>query len=120
MIDRRSLLARGALLSGALLAPRLAWAAAPTTRRLVFVIQRGAADGLATLSPTGDPAYAGLRGDLADPGGGTKLDWAVPPRSAATTTQSPSTTRSRPASATTPTRTTSQKTASTFPVARWP
>ena len=74
MIDRRSLLARGALLSGALLAPRLAWAAAPTTRRLVFVIQRGAADGLATLSPTGDPAYAGLRGDLADPGGGTKLD----------------------------------------------
>lgn len=74
MIDRRSLLARGALLSGALLAPRLAWAAAPTTRRLVFVIQRGAADGLATLSPTGDPAYAGLRGDLADPDGGTKLD----------------------------------------------
>ena len=29
------------------------------------MIQRGAADGLTTLAPTGDPAYAGLRGDLA-------------------------------------------------------
>ncbi len=74
MIDRRSLLTRSALLSGALFAPRLAWAAAPTERRLVFVIQRGAADGLATLAPTGDPAYASLRGELADLGGGTKLD----------------------------------------------
>lgn len=74
MIDRRSLLVRGAVLSSALFAPRLAWAAAPTERRLVFVIQRGAADGLATLAPTGDPAYAGLRGELADLGGGIKLD----------------------------------------------
>lgn len=74
MIDRRSLLVRGAVLSSALFAPRLAWAAAPTERRLVFVIQRGAADGLATLAPTGDPAYAALRGELADVGGGTKLD----------------------------------------------
>ncbi len=74
MIDRRSLLARGAVLSSALFAPRLAWAAAPTERRLVFVIQRGAADGLATLAPTGDPAYSALRGELADLGGGTKLD----------------------------------------------
>ena len=74
MIDRRSLLTRSALLSGALFAPSLTWAAAPTERRLVFVIQRGAADGLATLAPTGDPAYASLRGELADLGGGTKLD----------------------------------------------
>lgn len=73
-MDRRSLLARGALLTGALFAPRLAWAAAATERRLVFIIQRGAADGLSTLAPTGDPAYAGLRGDLADLGGGTRLD----------------------------------------------
>ena len=29
------------------------------------MIQRGGADGLATIAPTGDPAYAGLRGDLA-------------------------------------------------------
>ena len=74
MIDRRSLLARGALLSGALFAPRMTWAAAPTDRRLVFVIQRGAADGLATLAPSGDPAYASLRGELAEIAGGAKLD----------------------------------------------
>lgn len=74
MIDRRSLLTHGAMLSGALFAPQIAWAAVPTERRLVFVIQRGAADGLATLAPTGDPAYAGLRGELANIGGGTKLD----------------------------------------------
>ncbi len=48
-----------------MLAPRIAFAKAATERRLVFVIQRGAADGLATLAPTGDPAYAALRGDLA-------------------------------------------------------
>ncbi|WP_296677826.1 DUF1501 domain-containing protein [Novosphingobium sp.] len=74
MLDRRSLLARGALMSGALFAPHLAFAALPGEKRLVFIIQRGAADGLATLSPTGDPAYAGLRRELADIDGGTKLD----------------------------------------------
>ena len=62
LLARRHLLAAGA---AALLAPRIAFAKATTERRLVFIIQRGAADGLATLAPTGDPAYAGLRGDLA-------------------------------------------------------
>lgn len=62
LLDRRQLLAASA---AALVAPQIAYASAETNRRLVFVIQRGAADGLATLAPTGDPAYAGLRGDLA-------------------------------------------------------
>ena len=62
LFARRQLLAAS---SAALFAPRIAFARAATQRRLVFVIQRGAADGLATLAPTGDPAYAGLRGDLA-------------------------------------------------------
>ena len=62
LLDRRRMLAAGA---AALVAPQIAYAKAETNRRLVFVIQRGAADGLATLAPTGDPAYAGLRGDLA-------------------------------------------------------
>lgn len=62
LLHRRQILAAGA---ASLLMPRIAFAKAATTRRLVFVIQRGAADGLATLAPTGDPAYAGLRGDLA-------------------------------------------------------
>ena len=74
MFDRRSLLTHGVLATGALFAPRLAWAAASTQQRLVFIIQRGAADGLATLAPDGDPAYSGLRGELADIGGGAKLD----------------------------------------------
>ena len=62
LLHRRQILAAGA---ASLLLPRIAFARAATERRLVFVIQRGAADGLATLAPTGDPAYAGLRGDLA-------------------------------------------------------
>jgi uncharacterized protein (DUF1501 family) len=62
LLDRRQMLAASAL---SLLAPQFAYAKAATNRRLVFVIQRGAADGLATLAPTGDPAYAALRGDLA-------------------------------------------------------
>jgi uncharacterized protein (DUF1501 family) len=41
---------------------------------LVLIIQRGAADGLAIVSPTGDPAFAGTRGALAeDVEGGAKL-----------------------------------------------
>lgn len=76
MLNRRSLLANSALLSGALFAPSLAFAALPTDKRLVFVIQRGAADGLGTLAPLGDPAFAPLRGELAEFGGsgGIKLD----------------------------------------------
>lgn len=66
MIDRRNLILTGA--AGALsmgFAPRLAFAQAATDRRFVFIIQRGAADGLATLAPVGDPAFAAQRGVLA-------------------------------------------------------
>lgn len=74
--DRRTLI-RNATLGGAFaaLAPRMAFAAAPTDRRFVFVIQRGAADGLGTVAPLADPAFAGLRGQFAeDFASGTKLD----------------------------------------------
>lgn len=71
-LDRRQMLVAG---SAALLAPRIAFARAATDRKLIFIIQRGAADGLATLAPTGDPAYSSLRGDLvADSAAGTRLD----------------------------------------------
>ena len=65
MVDRRTFLARSA--AGALLvaAPHLAVAQAATDRRFVFIIQRGAADGLGTLAPTGDSAFAPLRGVFA-------------------------------------------------------
>jgi len=76
MIDRRSFLSFSAAGAGALLvAPRIALATVPTERRFVFIIQRGAADGLNIVIPYADPAYATLRGALAiDPAGATKLD----------------------------------------------
>lgn len=72
MVDRRSLLAAGLSLG---FAPRIAFARAATDRRFVFILQRGAADGLGTVAPVGDPAFAGQRGALAEPfAGATKLD----------------------------------------------
>jgi uncharacterized protein (DUF1501 family) len=76
MISRRSLIAAGSA-AGVLATlgfPRMAFARANTSRRFVFIIQRGAADGLHIVAPTGDPAYAGLRGDFAqDLASGAKL-----------------------------------------------
>lgn len=75
MIDRRFVL-RSAVGAAALtLAPRLAFAKAATERRFVFIIQRGAADGLSIVAPVGDPAFAAQRGALAeDFAGARKLD----------------------------------------------
>ncbi|MDQ8758229.1 DUF1501 domain-containing protein [Sphingosinicella sp. LHD-64] len=67
MFDRRAFLG-GAAATGAVLlaAPHLAVAQAATDRRFVFIIQRGAADALGTLAPTGDPAFAQVRGAFAE------------------------------------------------------
>lgn len=66
MIDRREFLKFGAAGAGAMLiAPRMLLARVATERRFVFVIQRGAADGLNIVVPVADPAYARLRGGLA-------------------------------------------------------
>ena len=73
MLDRRQLLARTGLAAAALATPRIVLAQAATERRFVFIIQRGAADGLNIVMPTGDPGFAPARGALAIPGG-TKLD----------------------------------------------
>ncbi|MBN3727123.1 DUF1501 domain-containing protein [Burkholderia sp. Ac-20379] len=74
--SRRRFLATLAASAGALLvAPRIAFASVATERRFVFVIQRGAADGLTILSPYADPDYARLRGELAvDPSKSTHLN----------------------------------------------
>ncbi|MES2288227.1 MAG: DUF1501 domain-containing protein [Pseudomonadota bacterium] len=72
-IGRRGLLKTGIAGAGLAVLPTIAFAAAPTERRFVFIIQRGAADGLATIMPTGDPGFANARGALAVPGG-AKLD----------------------------------------------
>lgn len=43
---------------------RVALGAAPTDKRLVVVILRGALDGMAAVVPYGDPALIGLRGEI--------------------------------------------------------
>ncbi len=70
---RRFLQLAAAGVGGLLASPSLVLAAAATERRFVFVIQRGAADGLDTVVPYGDPAYARLRGAIA-------VDVATAPR----------------------------------------
>src|SRR5207253_9328535 len=66
MFDRRTFLTGAAGAIAFLAAPNIAIAQAATDRRFVFIIQRGAADGLGTLAPTGDSAFAGLRGAFAE------------------------------------------------------
>ena len=69
MLNRRHFLTRGAVSAGVLSLPGMVFAAADTERRFVFIIQRGAADGLNIVMPTGDPAFAPARGALAVEGG---------------------------------------------------
>ena len=70
-IDRRGFMGAATLLA----APQLLFAQAATERRFVFVIQRGAADGLNIIIPYAEPAYASLRGELAiDRAAALKLD----------------------------------------------
>lgn len=77
-IDRRTFLAATATLP---LVSRFACARAASVpgARFVFILLRGALDGLAAVPPHGDPAYAGLRRELAIPppgaaSGGLRLD----------------------------------------------
>jgi uncharacterized protein (DUF1501 family) len=48
----------------------LAMASAPTAKRLVVIILRGALDGMAAVVPYGDRALAELRGEIVPPGPG--------------------------------------------------
>ncbi len=74
MLNRRSFVtAAGVTVLGTSLGAKLAFASAATDRRFVFIIQRGAADGLGTLAPVGDPAFVSQRGILAE-------DFASAPR----------------------------------------
>ncbi|MBN3766277.1 DUF1501 domain-containing protein [Burkholderia sp. Ac-20365] len=76
MLTRRTFMRVAAAGAGAMLvAPQMVFARAATDRRFIFVIQRGAADGLNIVVPYADPAYATLRGALAvDTSAATKLD----------------------------------------------
>src|SRR5271166_5171693 len=69
MLSRRSALL-GLTAAVTLARASLAVAAAPTERRFVVVILRGALDGLSAVVPYGDPALVGLRGEIVPPGPG--------------------------------------------------
>ena len=75
MFSRRGFFAvtGAAVVLGSSLGAKIVAAKAQTDRRFVFIIQRGAADGLGTLAPLGDPAFATQRGALAE-------DFASAPR----------------------------------------
>jgi len=65
-LNRRSLLKLGLAAGGAALAARYSFAApAASQSRFVFIIMRGALDGLSAVPPYADPDYARLRGELA-------------------------------------------------------
>lgn len=66
-LNRRKLLGGTAVALGAAAMPSVSFAAAGSgSKRLIFVLQRGAADGLGIVAPVGDPDYAKLRGALAE------------------------------------------------------
>jgi uncharacterized protein (DUF1501 family) len=74
MLTRRFFLGTGGLGLAALAMPRMAFARASTDRRFVFIIQRGAADGLSIVGPTGDPLHSGIRAEFdQDLANGTRL-----------------------------------------------
>ena len=75
-LHRRRFLTLAGAAATLALAPRIAFAAqAATERRFVFIIQRGAADGLEIAPPLGDADYARRRPVLAlDPASALKLD----------------------------------------------
>ncbi len=75
-LHRRRFLSVAAFGAGAMwVSSHMALASVDTDRRFVFIIQRGAADGLDIVRPYGDPAYQSLRGAIGgDPSGSIKLD----------------------------------------------
>ena len=74
MLSRRRLLAAGAGLGLALPWVAAPAFAAPSRKKFVLVILRGAADGLSMTPPVGDPNYVALRRDLALTDGALGLD----------------------------------------------
>src|SRR5690349_8196013 len=66
VFSRRSIILSGITIAAVGALPSFAYAAAGTPKRLVFIIQRGPADGLGIVAPTGDPAFAAARRAMAD------------------------------------------------------
>jgi uncharacterized protein (DUF1501 family) len=69
-LARRSFLTGAGAVALAAAMPRAVLADAPTDKRFVLIILRGAMDGLNVVVPYGDKDYAGLRGQIAIAGPG--------------------------------------------------
>jgi len=65
ILPRRGFLGGAGAAALTAMLPRAVLADAPTEKRFVLIILRGAMDGLNVVVPYGDRDYAGLRGDLA-------------------------------------------------------
>jgi uncharacterized protein (DUF1501 family) len=76
MITRRTLIGSGLAAFGTAALPRISFAqGGGGERRFIFIIQRGAADGLYSVAPIGDPGLRTARASLVDAmGEGVKLD----------------------------------------------
>lgn len=76
MITRRSLIGTGLAAFGTAALPHISFAAGGVgKRRFIFIIQRGASDGLYSVAPVGDPGLRAARSSLVDGAGeGVKLD----------------------------------------------
>lgn len=76
MITRRALIGSSLAAFGTAALPRISFAKGGTgERRFIFIIQRGAADGLYSVAPIGDPGLRTARASLVDAmGDGVKLD----------------------------------------------
>lgn len=68
-LSRRHLLGAAMLTAGISIMPGFALAQGRSAKRFLFIIQRGAADGMAILQPTADPAFASLRRDQVEADG---------------------------------------------------
>ena len=77
LVHRRDVLRGLALFSGWAFAPRLVSAAGGRDPRFLFVILRGALDGLAAVAPIGDPHYERARGGLVMPASGPQAGLAI-------------------------------------------
>ncbi|WP_174214255.1 DUF1501 domain-containing protein [Erythrobacter sp. KY5] len=60
-LNRRTMIAGSLALSAGLTLPRMAFAQGTGSKKLLFVLLRGAADGMAMAAPIGDPGFAALR-----------------------------------------------------------
>ncbi|WP_164115006.1 DUF1501 domain-containing protein [Sphingorhabdus sp. Alg239-R122] len=61
MMDRRNLLAAMGLSTLGLAAPKMAFAQTGSRKKFILILQRGAADGLMALAPTGDRHFTSAR-----------------------------------------------------------